>query len=76
MAVLSTSTVGAIFKSVWPLLVVAGGGLIAWGSTQADIKQLKQDVSVAKTDHDTLIRVDERTQQMAKDLEEIKAAVK
>jgi len=55
-----------------PLVVVTGGGLIAWGSLHADVRNIEQDVETLKKDHDILVRVDERVQAILERLEEKK----
>lgn len=76
-----------MLKSHWPIITTVAAGLVAWGTLNADmsnVKQeqatLKQDLAKAKVDaqadHDAIVRMDERTKTMAEDMKDVKAVLK
>ena len=70
------SAVVGFIKTTWPILVVAGTGLIGFGSLRADVSQLKDQQLVQEADHDVLMRVDERQKTMSDDIKTMKEDIK
>lgn len=71
-----TTTVGAFVKSTWPIIVVAGTGLMGFATLRADVTQLKAAHSEQISDHDVLVRVDERQKTMSEDIKAMKSDIK
>lgn len=66
----------AFLKTAWPVLVVAGGGLIAWGSLNADVSHIKEQQDQQVSDHDAIVRIDERQKRMEDDVKDMKQDIK
>lgn len=75
MAVMSTAA-GSVLKALWPVIVVAAGGLIAWGNLKSDVAHIKEQQDVMVPDHDRMVRMDERQAQLQRDVTEMKADIK
>jgi ABC-type nickel/cobalt efflux system permease component RcnA len=70
------STVFALLKATWPVLVVAGGGLMAWGSLRSDVQHIKTQQDQQINDHDAIVRIDERQKRMETDVQDMKQDIK
>jgi preprotein translocase subunit YajC len=53
----------------WPILMVVGGGLVAWGGLQARVSAVEQTTVSLKTDHDVLVKVSTQQDAMQKQLD-------
>lgn len=78
---------GRVLRDWWPMIVVVGGGLIAFGALSSNVGSLQTqqdkltaDVEKQRTmhasDHDILVRLDAQQQQTNLALGEIKSDVK
>lgn len=69
-------TVPAFLKAWWPMIVTVGAGLVGYGSLASDVTHIKYQQDKTLTDHDVLIRVDTRQEQMSKDITDMKTDIK
>lgn len=53
----------------WPVIAVAGSGLVGWGALKNDVKSMKKDIAAVQADHDLLVRIDERVAALMEKLE-------
>jgi hypothetical protein len=60
------------FKNWWHVLVTVVAGLMAFGSLRADVAQLKEDNIIQATDHDRIVRMDEKIINIESDITEMK----
>lgn len=71
-----TSVLGVIAKLAWPLLPAGVLILVGYGALNKDVEAIKQQQVVVAEDHDRIIRMEAEQKAMARDIDEIKAAVK
>lgn len=65
-----------IITKHWPIIVTLSAGILAFGTLRADVVQLKTASQDVKTDHDLIVRVDERQKKLAEDVAEMKQDIK
>lgn len=74
---------GDILRAWWPILIVAAGGLVSWGTLQSQVSEVKKDVTKIEAEQaeDTRENVterlkvrslEERQQTIQRDVAEIK----
>ena len=65
-------TTKQFMDSYWPLVAVAGAGLVAWGTTVAALNRLKEDVAASQSDHDLIVEMRTDQKHIRDDITEIK----
>lgn len=66
----------AFFVKFWPVVIVAGGGLIGWGTLSSDVSHLQEEQRTSVEDHDRIVRMETEQKAMKESLDEIKSDVK
>jgi septal ring factor EnvC (AmiA/AmiB activator) len=59
------------FKVFWPLLVLLGSFIFAYGKLHAEVDEIKDTQPSLKSDHDTLTRIDQRQADLAIDIDQL-----
>jgi hypothetical protein len=61
---------GKLIEAYWPVLAVAGTGLVAWGRVQSSVADLRRDIDT-KASKDTVDQIDKRLESMDNKLDRL-----
>lgn len=60
----------------WPIIAACSLGLVGFGSLKSDVGHIQQQQDIASNDHDRIVRIEERQEQLQKDVSEMKKDIK
>lgn len=66
----------SFMTAYWPVIAVAGSGLVGWGKLNADLRAAKKDIAVAREDHDIIVRLEEQHRALQANVKEVREDVK